>query len=230
MKKEFENEEELNTAKKKNKKTSLIVLIIGLIIGSIFVGIGLKNQNSLTSEDHKASISQQLAIETATLQAKEAQLKAKGVKYNRFAEYQDGDEYDLKIIVNVLDPSFAYWKFDEYEDNPLTSRYCELKEELDDLENGGIFKSNTFIPFYVIGGFIIIFTLMLSISIYATNKKFSLTNLTNDSETIIQDIASSNKAQETEKLKECVYCGSLVKSNATECDSCGGKKFRKHKQ
>ena len=141
MKKEFENEEELKTAKKKNKKKSLIVLIIGLIIGSILVGIGVKNQTSLTSEEHRASISQQLASETAILQAKAAQLKAKGVKYNKFAEYQDGDEYTLKLIVNVLDPSFPHWKFDEYEDNPLTSRYCELKEDLDELENGGIFNS-----------------------------------------------------------------------------------------
>ncbi len=32
-----------------------------------------------------------------------------------------------------------------------------------------------------------------------------------------------------EKLKECKYCGSLAKLDATECESCGGKEFKKHK-
>ena len=31
------------------------------------------------------------------------------------------------------------------------------------------------------------------------------------------------------KLKECKYCGSLAKIDATECSSCGGNEFKKHK-
>jgi rRNA maturation endonuclease Nob1 len=40
---------------------------------------------------------------------------------------------------------------------------------------------------------------------------------------------ASNKEDNSNKMKECVYCGTLVKNDATNCDSCGGKKFKKHK-
>lgn len=33
----------------------------------------------------------------------------------------------------------------------------------------------------------------------------------------------------SEKLKKCKYCGSLAKLDATECESCGGNEFEKHK-
>ncbi len=42
----------------------------------------------------------------------------------------------------------------------------------------------------------------------------------------INKIATENK-QDT-KLKDCVYCGSPVKIDETECESCGGKEFKKH--
>ena len=47
-------------------------------------------------------------------------------------------------------------------------------------------------------------------------------------ENIVQPIKAKNEAQVT-KLKECKYCGSLAKIDATECESCGGKEFQKHK-
>jgi uncharacterized paraquat-inducible protein A len=39
----------------------------------------------------------------------------------------------------------------------------------------------------------------------------------------------TEKAEVSKNLKECSYCGSLVKIDATECTSCGGKSFKKHK-
>ena len=48
-------------------------------------------------------------------------------------------------------------------------------------------------------------------------------------ENIVQPAKAKSEAQ-TNKLKECVYCGSLAKTEATECESCGGKSFKKHKQ
>lgn len=47
-------------------------------------------------------------------------------------------------------------------------------------------------------------------------------------ENIVQPVKSKVEDSNT-KLKECKYCGSLVKIDATECDSCGGKEFKKHK-
>lgn len=47
-------------------------------------------------------------------------------------------------------------------------------------------------------------------------------------ENIVQPAKAKAEAQ-TNKLKECVYCGSLAKIDATECESCGGKTFKKHK-
>ena len=41
---------------------------------------------------------------------------------------------------------------------------------------------------------------------------------------------NKEKNLNSDKLKKCIYCGSLVKVDATECDSCGGKDFKKHKQ
>ena len=47
-------------------------------------------------------------------------------------------------------------------------------------------------------------------------------------ENIVQPAKAESEARTT-KLKECKYCGSLAKVDATECESCGGKEFKKHK-
>lgn len=47
-------------------------------------------------------------------------------------------------------------------------------------------------------------------------------------ENIVQPAKAKMEASH-EKLKECKYCGSLAKIDATECESCGGKEFKKHK-
>ena len=230
MQKEFENDNKLNQDKqKKTKKISLLVLLIGLTLGLMMIGIGIKNQSSINSNEYSIKINQQLTEETNLLKAKAFQLKAKGVKYNQFAKYQDGDEYDLKIITNVLDPSFAYWRFDEYEDHPLTSKYCELREAVYELENGGLsFKAHTFIPLYIVGGFIIITCSMISIAIYTSKHKSKLTGFQSLFDSTLSNFTNTSK-ENTNQLKKCKYCGSLVKIDETECESCGGKEFKKHK-
>jgi hypothetical protein len=231
--KKFLNDDELKSAKKKRKKIALIILLIGLSIGFIFVGLGIKNHGLLknqNSAEYKAEISQQLSNESATLLAKAAQLKAKGVKYNRFAQYYSGDEYDLKIITEVLDPSFDYWKFNEYKNHSLTSKYCELKQTLDEIENSNaiMFESYKYLPFYIVGAFIIISTI-IAVSITLSNKQTSLDLVSSNIESITQDMNNKQKEQDTKKLKKCKYCGSLLKIDETECESCGGKEFTKHK-
>ena len=42
----------------------------------------------------------------------------------------------------------------------------------------------------------------------------------------INDVMTGKKTDS--KLKDCAYCGSPVKIDETECESCGGKEFKKH--
>lgn len=90
-----------------------------------------------------------------------------------FAKYTDGEEYELKLITNVLDPSFSYYKFDEYKNNPLTSKYCSLKNQLEDISSdfNKNFDSFDSIPYYMFGGFIIFATCMISLSVYMITKR-----------------------------------------------------------
>ena len=61
--------------------------------------------------------------------------------------------------------------------------------------------------------------------------KFAKNHISTVNEMIATNIAKATEEQttKTEKLKECKYCGSLAKLDATECESCGGKSFIKHK-
>ena len=43
-----------------------------------------------------------------------------------------------------------------------------------------------------------------------------------------QNIKPVSNNKHDSKLKDCAYCGSPVKIDATECESCGGKEFKKH--
>lgn len=62
-------------------------------------------------------------------------LESKGIKYDYAAKYTDGNKYDLKLIVNALDPSFNYCSFDEYENNSYTGEYCKLKNQVKEYKN-----------------------------------------------------------------------------------------------
>ena len=48
----------------------------------------------------------------------------------------------------------------------------------------------------------------------------------NEPTQIINDVMTGKKTDS--KLKDCAYCGSPVKIDETECESCGGKEFKKH--
>ena len=60
-------------------------------------------------------------------------------------------------------------------------------------------------------------------------KSINIEDINKFVNTINQQI-NKEKNLNSDKLKKCIYCGSLVKLDATECDSCGGKDFKKHKQ
>lgn len=83
-----------------------------------------------------AAKEQELAAEIASerqqLETKKQELEAKGLNFDAFTKYTDGEAYDLKIITNVLDPGFDYCSFDEYSNNALTSAYCRALKARDD--------------------------------------------------------------------------------------------------
>lgn len=181
--KEYLNEERYQKNRKKIASVALIVLIIGLLIGASLIAIGLKKQgeiNSKYSDESKLNISNQLAEEKQNLETKKSYLESKGITYDSFAKYTDGEVYDLKIITDILDPSFNYYRFDEYKNNSLTSKYCSLKEQLEEVnsEFNKRFHSSDNIQFYAAGGFIIVASCMIAGSIFMFAKRREITAFT----------------------------------------------------
>ena len=182
-KKEYLNEETYQKNKKKITKLALIVLIIGILIGGSLIATGLIKQRNINlqySDESKSNISKQLETEKQNLTTKKSQLEKKGIKYDAFSKYTDGEAYDLKIITKALDPSFNHCAFDEFKNNSLTSKYCSLKIQLNDVSNdfNKSFNSFSSIPFYMFGSFVIIASCMISGSIYMFSKRREITAFT----------------------------------------------------
>ncbi len=156
-KKEYLNEENYQRSKKKITKIALIILIVGLLIGGSLIATGIIKKSKVNanySSENKANLqkeidaekinlenkkaeletkrSEALKNEKNKLESKKAELKAKGIVFDSFTKYDDGESYDLKIITNVLDPSFDRCGFDEYKNNTLTSAYCLIVNKQDD--------------------------------------------------------------------------------------------------
>ena len=184
----MENQEYLNekSYQKNKKKISIfatIVLIVGLLIGGGLITLGIINNNKINSQysdENKSNIKNKLNEEKEKLELMKKELENKGISYNEFASYTDGEKYELKIITKSLDPSFDYCKFDEYKNNSVTSNYCLLKNELEDLNN--IFnkrlESNKNIPFFIFGIFVIISSFMISMVIYMFTKRREILSFT----------------------------------------------------
>lgn len=155
--KEFLTEENYERGKKKLRMIAIIVLMVGLLGGGSLITIGILKQNKTNSNYSEESIKKlqnDIAIEKVNLETKKTELEGKrdealkaekqnleskkqelttkGIKYNNFAKYDEGDSYDLKVITNVLDPSFGYCSFDEYKNNSITKEYCILSNERDE--------------------------------------------------------------------------------------------------
>jgi len=175
-KKEYLSEENFQKNKKKILMVASIVLVIGLLIGGSLIATGLMKQNKVNSqysEESQSSVSEQLAAEKNNLQQKKSELELKGIEYKGNAKYTDGEVYDLYIITNVLNPSFEYCVFGEYKNNDLTSKYCSLKNNLDDISSdfNKKFDSHDSIPFYMFGAFVIVASCMIAGSIYMFAKR-----------------------------------------------------------
>ncbi len=146
--KKFLNEEKYQKTEKSITTVAFLILLVGLYIGGFLIFKGAVKPSASKIESLKDE-----------LEIKKSELESKGVKYNASAKYYDGDEYDLKVIVNVMDPSFSYCSFDEYKNNSLTKEYCATKNSFG--RTGMI----------IAGIFISILTLMIFSFIFSIAKR-----------------------------------------------------------
>ncbi len=145
------NEEKYQKAEKSITLVAILILAIGLCIGGFLIYKGVAKPETSKVEDLKVQ-----------LENKKSELEAKGIKFSNTAEYSDGEEYDLKIITNALDPSFNNCAFDEYKNNSITKEYCVAKNSTSDFASTGSI---------MLGVFICIATCMISGSVFIFAKQ-----------------------------------------------------------
>lgn len=182
----MDNNKFLNEKKYQNTKTifiilAIFILIIGFVVGGLIIKKGLDKKNDIyskyTEENKQAqivSLNVQIKIAKSSLESKKAELIAQGLQPS--SNYEDNESYNLYIINNVLNPSFNRCSFDEYKNNELTSQYCNLIKRLEDTEKLDIKykrKSESFscIPYYMVGTSIILFSIIISISLFSIAKR-----------------------------------------------------------
>lgn len=195
------NEENYQKTKKKMMIVSLIILIIGLLIGGSLIFTGLKKQNIVNSnysEKTKANLDEKLVAEKGNLvnsknelenKIKPVQDEIKSLERAKFEGFDDAyyarqdkieelnksiatDKNSIKVIDEVLDESFDYCNFDEAQNNSYTSKYCSLKNQLNDKNDfNKNFDSFNNIIFYMFGGFIIIASVMIAGFIFMFSKR-----------------------------------------------------------
>lgn len=175
--KEYLNESKYQKSKKMLILVASLILLIGLSIGLLLIFLGISKINEINKNEPKEEIVQkELISEEEKLKARKKELENQGIKYNTFAEYTDGDIYDLMIITNALDPTFSNCSSSEGKNNTLTRKYCTLRNTLEDIQDGNIkfeqsMKKGSSIPFFMFGAFIIISTLMTSGFVFILAKR-----------------------------------------------------------
>ncbi len=142
------NEEKYLKIAKNLTLLAILILIIGLSIGGFLIYKGIVKPGNKKVEELKTN-----------LESKRLELESKGIKYNVFAEYTDGEEYDLKIITRALDPSSSYCKSDEYKNNSITKDYCAAKNSTSDFVSQELIAIGIFICFITCTFAILLFTI-----------------------------------------------------------------------
>ena len=118
-KKEYLSEDKYQKTEKSITLFAILIIVVGLCIGGFLIYRGVAKPSTSRVEE--------LEI---VLKSKKSELEEKGVQYNAFTKYSDGESYDLKIITNALDPSFPHCEFDEYKNNAITKEYCAAKNSI----------------------------------------------------------------------------------------------------
>lgn len=245
--KELLNEERYQKTNKKVGKAAIIVLIIGFIIGGTLLFFGFRNvlnNNKEFSEEGRSKkiekINAKLSVEQKVLEEKKKELINKGVRES--FDYNNTDGYDLYMLNSVLDPSDATCNLDE-ETYPLTSSYCALKNELDDVKRMNLDFEKSWnnahnAVFFMFGGFILFTTLAIAGHIFRISKNREILAYgTQQAMPVVKEGAEKmaptigviakevvkgiNEAKE--EYDKCKECGHDVKKGAKFCENCGKK-------
>ena len=145
--KKYLNEKNYQKAERAITLLAILILVIGFSIGGFLIYKGVAKPGTSNVEDLKIQ-----------LETKKSELESKGVKFDEFAEYTDGEKYDLKIVRNALDPSFNHCAFDEYKSNSITKEYCAAKNKTGDFASSSSIAVGIFICFVTI---IIMFPMLM---------------------------------------------------------------------
>lgn len=184
--KELLNEENYEKGKKKLTTIALTVVIIGILIGGSLIVLGLTRSSSSKTD----SVKQQIEEEKNNLISIKSELESKikpiqneitSLKREKFTGFDDdyysrqdriseltkSIETDVKTIGTINDViEDGSGTCNTFEMNySYTSKYCSLVEKLSSISN----KSYS-IPFYMIGGFIIIASCMLAMPLFIITK------------------------------------------------------------
>ncbi len=163
--KKYLNEEKYQKVVKKLSKISIIILILGLLIGGGLIAYGFFKSNEKTTpavvkeeekseEDIKAEI-QALENEIAPLEAK----KAEEFTQNGFSE----EYYRLSNQIEEKDIKLGSLRVGSFEDSKV---FEDFKKESD-----SIVKKVKYSPFYMIGGFIIFASFVVSFMVFLFSKR-----------------------------------------------------------
>lgn len=196
-------EESYAKTKKKIIRISLIIFVLGLLIGGGIIVTGVRKQintnkqnetNSQLYTENKTKLSNDLAEERKNVEASKKTLKEKvdqveaqiselnRVKFTGFDDAYYAREAQIEELkksieedkenIGIIEQSLKLtWCTEVAKNNSYTSKYCDLKNQLDSLnDNKKSFESMDSTPFYIIGAFIILASVMISISIYLTAK------------------------------------------------------------
>lgn len=194
------DEETYQKNKKKLMRIAGLVFALGFIFGGGLIAIGINNQiniNSKYSDDNKADLEKQLADETQNLSKKRDELKEKikptedEIKKLQRADFTgfDDDYYARQDKIKELSESIADDKnavnaineldcvfYDAAKDAAI-AKYCTLENQIEDVKSGfnKEYDSMKNIPFYMIGGFIILTGAMIAGAIFKFAKGREIT-------------------------------------------------------
>lgn len=201
MKEELLNEQKYQSNKKKISVVALLVLIIGILSGGILISLGIIKSNKINSKysvPYKDNLMEQAEIEKQNLYDEKYKIEEKikpvedeikklsRVKFDGFndAYYERQDKIEelnesissdakqLSIINDVLYNGESACHF-EAKTNKITSKYCSIVLDLVRSSNdfNKSFDLSGTYAYYVLGGFIIFSSLMISAAVYSIAKR-----------------------------------------------------------
>lgn len=192
---------------------SKIIMIVGFIIGFLFIYKGIITWTSFDND--------KLDVEKNKLIERKNELIENGIVYDSFTNYEDNEAYELKVITEVLDPSFSYCSFDEYKNNDVTKNYCEIVNSKDFIY---------IVPKIVIGLIIIIFSFVISNIIRSFYMVNDVINNSRDVFDTIKKVQDENKDYVYEVIK-CPNCGNPLNDvSVQKCPYCNSTIVKKVKK